>query len=199
MLGKMPFLYGDRCYWSAEVAMIAGDYEKAEMFCRESFTQKARFISRCVRLAANIPTKTLEEKIAYEEYMLRIIDAFLSFGDYIPYRQMYQKLSLLSGLIRHHLQSDNFSRTEEHFRSLLNTGAEYLNFLKNGAKGKAFFLSDDSDTLEKNRSMQQKYNLITDSLRRAIHYCEQNEKAQKQKEICDCICKAKEICNFFHS
>ena len=194
MLGKMPFLYGDRCYWSAEVAMIAEDYEKAEMFCRKSFTHKARFISRCIRLTANI-----KEKIEYEEYMLRIIEAFLSGGDYIPHRQMYQKLSLLSGLIKQHLQSGNFSRAEEHFHSLLEAGEKYLSFLKNGEKGKSFLLFDDSDTLEKNRSIEQKRHLVTESLRRTIYICEQNKNAKNKKEIADCICKAKEICNFFHS
>ncbi|MBQ3490670.1 MAG: hypothetical protein IJA86_08780, partial [Clostridia bacterium] len=138
-------------------------------------------------------------KIEYEEYMLRIIEAFLSGGDYIPHRQMYQKLSLLSGLIKQHLQSGNFSRAEEHFHSLLEAGEKYLSFLKNGEKGKSFLLFDDSDTLEKNRSIEQKRHLVTESLRRTIYICEQNKNAKNKKEIADCICKAKEICNFFHS
>lgn len=88
-LSKMSFRYGDRCYRSVKVDEKAGNYEKAEQLCKDSFTYRAHFLSRCLRLTARLPDKTQNEKAEYEEYMLRLINAFLNGGDHMPYRQIY--------------------------------------------------------------------------------------------------------------
>ncbi len=59
----------------------------------------ARFTSRCIRLAGRIVRaegKPNADKISLEldEYMLRLINAFLSGGDYLPHRQIFQKTCL---------------------------------------------------------------------------------------------------------
>ncbi|MBQ8498054.1 MAG: helix-turn-helix transcriptional regulator [Clostridia bacterium] len=139
ILAKIPCQYSDRAYHAAEVMKKAGNYEKTEILCRESFTQGARFISRNIRLIASLPTKTLEDRIAYDEYMLRIVNAFLSGGDYMPHRQIYQKMSLLSSLIKWYLKIDNITYAERYFCELLDIGEQYLCFLANGSKEKHCF------------------------------------------------------------
>ncbi len=194
ILAKLPFQYSDRSYYAAEVAKKSGDYEKAEMLCRESFTRKARFVSRCIRLTASLPTKSLAEKTEYGEYMLRIINAFLSGGDYMPHRQIYQKMSLLSGLIKQHLMLGNITCAEERFRELLETGETYLVFLENGAQGKTLLLLDDGlDMQEKDRSMAHRRALVFECLKKTVDYCEHIREAAVSTEIIDCITKAKAL------
>lgn len=91
MLSRLPAIFGDRVYWEAEIAYANEKYDLALQKIKESFTVKARFIPRCIRLATRIMSKTTEsekERIKKSaelgEYMLRIINAFLSGGDYIP-------------------------------------------------------------------------------------------------------------------
>ena len=109
----MPFKYGDGAYFSAEVARLEKDYEKVEQLCKRSFTYRAKFIIKALSLVASIPDKELSKRIEYEEYMLRIINALLSGGDYMPLQQVYQKLRLLSGLIKSHISIGNISRASE--------------------------------------------------------------------------------------
>ncbi len=83
VLGNIPQVYGDRNYWEAENAYLDGNYELALQKVKESFSLKARFISRCIRLAIRSISKSDREnkmRECYElsEYMLRIINAFLS-------------------------------------------------------------------------------------------------------------------------
>ena len=92
-----------------EVAYVDKNYDVALEKIKKSFAVKARFIARCIRLAAGITKERkqegAEEKcLELEEYMLRIIDAFLSGGDYLPYRQVFQKTKLLAGLVIKNLE-----------------------------------------------------------------------------------------------
>lgn len=192
ILAKMPYQYHDRAYYAAEVMKKARNYTKTEMLCRESFTQGAKLISRNIRLIASLPTKTLEDRIAYDEYMLRIVNAFLSGGDYMPHRQIYQKMSLLSSLIQWHLKIDNITYAERYFCELLDTGEQYLSFLSSGSKGKTLLLlEDDLDIQETDRSIEQKRELVFECFARAVSHGE-NAK-DKSVVIADCIEKTKMI------
>lgn len=192
ILAKMPCQYNDHAYYAAEVMKKAGDYEKTEMLCRESFTQGARLISRNIRLIASLPMKIVEDKIAYDEYMLRIVNAFLSGGDYMPHRQVYQKMSLLSALIKWHLKIDNITCAERYFCELLDTGEQYLCFLANGSRGKTLLLLEDNlDIQENTRSIRQKRQLIFECFDRAL--CHSENVKDKSTVIADCIEKEKMI------
>ncbi len=140
---KMPFKYGDRAYFSAEVAKLGGDYASVEKFCKQSFTYRARFLIKSISLVASLPSKTIQEQIELEEYMLRIINALLSGGDYLPFNQVYQKLRLLCGLISKYLKLENEARAVECFDNLIETSKAYLEFASNGSKGSRLMLNDD--------------------------------------------------------
>ena len=142
-LSKMPFKYGDRAYFSAEVAKLGGDYASVEKFCKQSFTYRARFLIKSISLVASLPDKTIQEQIELEEYMLRIINALLSGGDYLPFNQVYQKLRLLCGLISKYLKLENEARAVECFDNLIETSKAYLEFASNGSKGSRLMLNDD--------------------------------------------------------
>lgn len=194
MLEKMPFRYGDRCYWSAEVAKKGGDWEKAEMLCRESFTYRARYISKCLRLLASLPNKALAEKTAYEEYLLRLVNAFLTGGDYMPHRQMYQKCSILVALIKHNADLGNIDRAIECFEDLIETSETYLAFLDSGSKGTTLLLLDDErDTDAAPNKPALRREMPLECLYRAIHYGEQILPANERDKIQKCIDKANAI------
>ena len=83
--------------------------------CKESFAEKARFVSRCIRLARMISetqdgNNGLSYQVALNEYMLNIINAFLSGGDYMPFRQTYQKISLLCQMVSQYTELGNANR-----------------------------------------------------------------------------------------
>ncbi|MBQ7353173.1 MAG: helix-turn-helix transcriptional regulator [Clostridia bacterium] len=143
VLSKMPFKYGDRAYFSAEVAKLGGDYASVEKFCKQSFTYRARFLIKSISLVASLPNKTIQEQIELEEYMLRIINALLSNGDYLPFNQIYQKLRLLCGLISKHLRLENEARAVECFEELIESSKAYLEFASNGSKDSCLMLNDD--------------------------------------------------------
>lgn len=108
--GQIPEIFGDRTYFEAEVAMADGDYETALQKCRESFSTKARFMARLIRMAAQIHCAWdgghNERTVVYNEYMLNMLNAFLSCSDFVPMRQVFQKDSLLYGLITEYLTLD---------------------------------------------------------------------------------------------
>ncbi|MBQ7309879.1 MAG: helix-turn-helix transcriptional regulator [Clostridia bacterium] len=190
-LAKMPFLYGDRCYWSAEVAEKGGDYERAEALCKESFSYRARFLSRCLRLMAHLPNKSFAEQTAYEEYMLRIINALLSGGDAMPYRFIYQKMTLLAGLIRRHLQLGDRGRAVERFTELLETAEHYLIFMDGGSKGTTLMLLDDGlDVYNGDDDGAMRREMVETCLTRAIRHCEKVDHELLHK----CVEKAEAIC-----
>lgn len=103
LMNRIPDVFGDKLYWEAEVEFRNQNYDLALQKCKESFTTKARYVSRCIRLARQISEmkygkKAAKEQFEYSKYMLRMIDAFLSGGDYISHRLASQKIMLLCGL-----------------------------------------------------------------------------------------------------
>lgn len=155
MLKKLPYLFGDRDYWEAEIAYEDKKYDIALEKIKKSFAVKARFVSRCIRLAARIVKASneagaAEKCLELEEYMLRIIDAFLSGGDYLPYRQIFQKTELLSNLIVKNVELGNIDQAELHMRDLIHTRDEFLLFLSNPKdKHCLMFIEGDDDGIEK--------------------------------------------------
>lgn len=161
MLGKIPVTFGDRLYWEAEIAQANKEYDYAMLKCRSSFALKARYISRCIRMAGEIhqardSENGLAQRIEYEEYMLRLLNAFLSGGDYLPCRQIFQKYSLLCGMIEKHTKLNRFDLALEKAEMLFAGRVEFLNFLNN-QEGKHSLLFENNDSVE--YQMHTKYQL----------------------------------------
>ena len=170
ILSKMPFKYGDRAYFSAEVAKLGGDYASVEKFCKQSFTYRARLLIKSVSLVASLPDKTIQEQIELEEYMLRIINALLSGGDYLPFNQVYQKLRLLCGLIGKHLKLENEARAVECFKELIEASKAYLGFTNNGSKGSCLIFNDDGlERFSKADRLKYQQEMVRDCLNIAIN------------------------------
>ncbi len=134
LMQNLPYIYGDREYWEAEMAYADGKYDVALEKIKRSFALKARFAARSIRLAVRI-TKDLGESdasekcIALYEYMLRLIDGFLSGGDYLPHRQIFQKTTLLLGLVVENAKLGNKDTAMAYMQSLYETRDEYFAFL----------------------------------------------------------------------
>lgn len=184
ILSKMPFKYGDRAYFSAEVAKLGGDYASAEKFCKESFTYRARFLIKSISLAASLPNKTIQEQIELEEYMLRIINALLSGGDYLPFNQVYQKLKLLCGLISKHLKLENEAHAVECFDELIEASRAYLEFANNGSKGSCLMLNDDGlERYTKADRLKYQQEMVRDCINIVINECNDCENGLIQNLI----------------
>ena len=189
---KMPFKYGDRAYFSAEVAKLGGNYASAEKFCKESFTYRARFLIKSISLVASLPNKTIQEQIELEEYMLHIINALLSGGDYLPFNQVYQKLRLLCGLISKHLELGNEARAIECFDELIAASRVYLEFANNGSKGSCLMLNDDGlDRYSKADRLKYQKEMVRDCLNIAIN----ESKCYKNKLIQNYAVKSLSLLN----
>lgn len=161
MLGKIPVTFGDRLYWEAEIAQANKEYDDAMLKCRSSFALKARYISRCIRMAGEIhqarnSENGLAQRIEYEEYMLRLLNAFLSGGDYLPCRQTFQKYVLLCGMVKKHTKVNRFDLALEKAEMLFAGRVEFLNFLNN-QEGKYSLLFENNDSVE--YQMHTKYQL----------------------------------------
>ena len=161
MLGKIPVTFGDRLYWEAEIAQANKEYDDAMLKCRSSFALKARYISRCIRMAGEIHQARdsehgLAQRIEYEEYMLRLLNAFLSGGDYLPCRQTFQKYVLLCGMVKKHTKLNRFDLALEKAEMLFAGRVEFLNFLDN-QEGKYSLLFENNDSVE--YQMHTKYQL----------------------------------------
>ena len=161
MLGKIPVTFGDRLYWEAEIAQANKEYDDAMLKCRSSFALKARYISRCIRMAGEIhqardSENGLAQRIEYEEYMLRLLNAFLSGGDYLPCRQIFQKYVLLCGMVKKHTKLNRFDLALEKAEMLFAGRVEFLNFLDN-QEGKYSLLFENNDSVE--YQMHTKYQL----------------------------------------
>ena len=161
MLGKIPVTFGDRLYWEAEIAQANKEYDDAMLKCRSSFALKARYISRCIRMAGEIHQAResehgLAQRIEYEEYMLRLLNAFLSGGDYLPCRQTFQKYVLLCGMVKKHTKLNRFDLALEKAEMLFAGRVEFLNFLNN-QEGKYSLLFENNDSVE--YQMHTKYQL----------------------------------------
>ena len=184
-LSKMPFKYGDRAYFSAEVAKLGGDYTSVENFCKQSFTYRARFLIKSISLVASLPNKTIQEQIELEEYMLRIINALLSDGDYLPFNQVYQKLRLLCGLISKYLKLKNEARAVEYFDNLIETSKAYLEFASNGSKGSRLMLNDDGLERYSNADrLKYQKEMVRDCLNVTINECK-NSRSIFIIDLCD--------------
>ena len=161
MLGKIPVTFGDRLYWEAEIAQANKEYDDAMLKCRSSFALKARYTSRCIRMAGEIhqardSENGLAQRIEYEEYMLRLLNAFLSGGDYLPCRQTFQKYVLLCGMVKKHTKLNRFDLALEKAEMLFAGRVEFLNFLNN-QEGKYSLLFENNDSVE--YQMHTKYQL----------------------------------------
>ena len=150
-LQNLPYVFGFRDYWEAEIAFADGKNDIALEKIKKSFAQMARFTSRCIRLAGRIVRaegKDDADRISLEldEYMLRLINAFLSGGDYLPHRQIFQKTSLLPGLISQNIKAGNTKRAKEHMTELLKTRDDFFDCMDNPSnKHCLMFIEGDLD------------------------------------------------------
>ncbi len=133
---NLPVVYGFRDYWEAEFAFANGRYDVALKKIKNSFAWHARFSSRCIRLAGHIereknPESSTQISLELDEYMLRLIEAYLSGGDYLPHRQIFQKTALLVGLVSRNLKVGNKVRAIEHFENLKKTVDDFLKSQEN--------------------------------------------------------------------
>lgn len=161
ILGAIPVTFGDRLYWEAEMAQANRQFDEAMLKCRASFALKARYISRCIRMAGEIHELSdkengLSKRVECEEYMLRVINAFLSGGDYLPCRQIFQKYILLRGMVRKYIQLKRLDLALERAEMLFAGRVEFLNFLSN-QKDKTTLLFENNDSAE--YQMHTKYQL----------------------------------------
>ena len=152
ILGKVPVTFGDRLYWEAEIAQANKDYDEAMLKCRSSFALKARYISRCIRMAGEIYEERdgragLMQRMKYEEYMLRLLNAFLSGGDYLPCRQVYQKYILLKGMVRRYIELGEYERAIEKAELIFEGRNTFYDFLHQ-PYDKASLLFENNDSIE---------------------------------------------------
>lgn len=150
-LQNLPYVFGFRDYWEAEIAFADGKNDIALEKVKKSFAQMARFTSRCIRLAGRIiraEGKSDANKISLEldEYMLRLINAFLSGGNYLPHRQISQKTCLLPGLVSQNIKIGNYDKAQEYMSELLKTRDEYFSCIDNPTdKHCLMFIEGDTD------------------------------------------------------
>ena len=135
IMERIPSTFGDRAYWEAEFAYADKNYELAIEKCKLSFHDKARYISRCIRMIRMISIENegkdgLQKQLDLGEYMLTMINAFLSGGDYLPHRMIYQKMALLSGMVAQYTDLGMTERAIECMRELIETRNSYEAFLK---------------------------------------------------------------------
>ena len=60
IMERIPSTFGDRAYWEAEFAFAEKNMDLAIEKCKLSFHDKARYISRCIRLVRRISVCLLE-------------------------------------------------------------------------------------------------------------------------------------------
>ena len=139
---------------------------------KKSFAQMARFTSRCIRLAGKtVRAKGSEnaDKIGLEldEYMLRLLNAFLSGGDYLPHRQIFQKTALLSGLVSQNVKLGNVEKAKEHLNELLKTRDDFFEFQKaTSDRHCLMFLEGDTDG--SHNTTKEKINQRVEAAQRAL-------------------------------
>lgn len=152
ILEKIPVTFGDRLYWEAEIAQANNEFEDAMLKCRASFALKARYVSRCIRMAGEIQEskdgdKGLAKRMEYEEYMLRLINAFLSGGDYLPCRQIFQKSLLLRGMVHKYIKLGKPDLAIERANMFLETREAFNKFL-NDQEERTTLLFENNDTFD---------------------------------------------------
>jgi len=152
ILSKIPVTFGDRLYWEAEIAQANKEYDDAMLKCRSSFALKARYVSRCIRMAGEIhqardSENGLAQRMEYEEYMLRLLNAFLSGGDYLPCRQIFQKHVLLCGMVQKYIKLGKLELAIERAEMLFKGREEFLDFLQHPQE-KDSLLFENNDSVE---------------------------------------------------
>ena len=151
IMERIPSTFGDRAYWEAEFAYADKNMDLAIEKCKLSFHDKARYISRCIRLIRMISVEVdgkdgLQKQLNLNEYMLTMINAFLSGGEYLPHRMIYQKMALLSGMVGQYVRLDMTERAIECMCELIETRDKYAAFIKNpNGKHCLMFLEGDDD------------------------------------------------------
>ena len=136
LMKNLPYMYGDREYWEAEIAYADQKYEMAMDKIKRSFALKARFMARSIRLAVRITkageaSDANEKAIALNEYMLRLLDALLSGGEYLPHRQVFQKTALLLGLVLDYAKLGKETEARHYLEELKKAGMQYAASLEN--------------------------------------------------------------------
>ncbi len=148
---NLPVVYGFRDYWEAELAFTNKKYDIALQKIKKSFAWHARFSSRCIRLAGQIertknPDSSADISLKLDEYMLRIIEAYLSGGDYLPHRQIFQKTALLVGLVSQNLKAGNKEKAVDHYNNLVKTIDDFFISQKDIENKKSLmFIKGDKD------------------------------------------------------
>ena len=79
------------------------------------------------------------------EYMLTLINAFLSGGDYLPHRMMYQKMSLLSGMVKQYVDLGMAEKAIKHMQQLIEARNMYNDFLKDSTEKHCLMFPEDDD------------------------------------------------------
>ena len=79
--------------------------------------------------------------------MLRLINAFLSGGDYLPCRQIFQKCLLLRGMVYKYIKLGKTDLAIERANMFLETREVFNKFL-NDQEGRTTLLFENNDTFE---------------------------------------------------
>jgi len=88
----------------------------------------------------------IKKRLDLNEYMLTMINAFLSGGEYLPHRMMYQKMALLSGMVKEYVDLKMPKRATECMQELIEARDMYLDFIKSPEeKHCLMFLEGDDD------------------------------------------------------
>lgn len=187
ILGKIPVTFGDRLYWEAEIAQANKEYDEALLKCRSSFALKARFVSRCIRMAGEIHQARdgengLAQRMEYEEYMLRLLNAFLSGGDYLPCCQIFQKHILLCGMVRKYIELGCFDIALEKAEMLFAGRVEFLDFLNN-QEGKYSLLFENNDSEKYQKDTKDKLDRYVNETVEFLKKCTKYESDKRIKEL----------------
>ena len=158
ILQKIPVRFGDRLYWEAEIDHANGEYDTALLKCRASFARMARFVARCIRMAREIDIaqdcpNNFTRQLEYDEYMFRIVDAFLSGGNYLPCRQVFHKYGMLHDIAEKCIKLERFDRAVECAEKLFEGREEFIRFLK-APQNCTTLLFEDNDTFEDQRDIK---------------------------------------------
>lgn len=184
ILQKIPITFGDRLYWEAEIAQANKEFDDAMFKCRASFALKARYVSRCIRMAGEIcqardQEKGIVKRMEYEEYMLRLINAFLSGGDYLPCRQVFQKNLLLLGMVRKYIKLEQIDLAIERAEMLFEGREQFLAFLK-APEGRTSLLFENNDSFDEQMEIMK---ALDGYVKSAVRYLKEASDSDNKSKI----------------
>ncbi len=187
ILSKIPTTFGDRLYWEAEMAQANKNFDTAMQKCRSSFALKARYISRCIRMAGEIceardSENGVANRMEYEEYMLRLLNAFLSGGNYLPCRQIFQKHILLCGMVKKYAKLNRFDLSLERAEMLFAGRVEFLEFLNNQSQ-KSSLLFENNDSVEYQMHTKHQLDCYVNDTADFLKKCPEYETDARVKEL----------------